>query len=121
MLTTAAKSLIIKKEEKKLIGIVYSGYLAAINITALIAWIAEFDFSRETVKTEDEIGAAVLCALGGAASVIALTMIARKSVLPWYCLVVYVASLVLHITALSVVFTVFPAGGEVMRGLCSLV
>lgn len=44
MLTTAAKSLIIKKEEKKLIGIVYSGYLAAINITALIAWIAEFDF-----------------------------------------------------------------------------
>ena len=43
----------------------YSGYLAAINITALIAWIAEFDFSRETVKTEDEIGAAVLCALGG--------------------------------------------------------
>lgn len=78
-------------------------------------------FSRETVKTEDEIGAAVLCALGGAASVIALTMIARKSVLPWYCLVVYVASLVLHITALSVAFTVSPAGGEVMRGLCSLV
>lgn len=126
MLTVTIKHRLKKiqiriKEEKILFGLVYSGYLAAINITALVAWIAEFDFSGETVRPADEFGAAALCALGGAVSIIALTLISRKSALPWYFAVLYVASLVLHITAVSVAFTLSPLGTQALTALCRVI